>query len=107
MSRERSRRITDMIDRGDKTDKPGWVRISLHPTMTDEEAYRLLDAIEALAAHHLHWASDYRYDRQSNEFVHVRDSGAIARRVHQWFDEFGETGVLATTWEPMGLGYEI
>ena len=32
-----SQRITDKIDQGDLSEKPGWVRISVHPTMTDEE----------------------------------------------------------------------
>jgi selenocysteine lyase/cysteine desulfurase len=107
VSREHSRRITDLIDRGDKTDKPGWVRASLHPTMTDAEAHGLVDAIEALSANHLTWAQDYRYDLHTNEYVHVQDTGAIGRRVNEWFDDFGTNAVTATAWEPMGLGYEI
>jgi selenocysteine lyase/cysteine desulfurase len=38
VSRERSRSITEAINRGCLADKPGWVRLSLHPTMTDAEA---------------------------------------------------------------------
>ncbi len=33
----RSHHITDLIDKGDYSEKPGWIRVSLHPTMTDEE----------------------------------------------------------------------
>ncbi len=36
ISKSTSCRITDMIDSGDLSDKPGWVRVSLHPTMTDD-----------------------------------------------------------------------
>ncbi|MBI5768443.1 MAG: aminotransferase class V-fold PLP-dependent enzyme [Verrucomicrobia bacterium] len=107
VSREHSRAITDRIDHGDKTEKPGWVRLSFHPTTTDEEAEFVVDAITAIAAHHRAWAADYTYDPSTNEFIHVRDTGAIGRRVTEWFDEFGTRTATATTFEPMGLGYEI
>ena len=104
---EHSKSITDQINRGDKTEKPGWIRLSVHPTTTDEEAERMVDAITALAANHRTWAQDYTYSSTTNEFTHRIETGAIGRRVHEWFDEFGKKGVIATEWEPMGLGYEI
>lgn len=107
VTRDHSKSITDRIDHGDKTDKPGWVRLSLHPTTTDDEARRIVAALAALAANHAAWAADYAYDPRTNEFTHRQDTGAIGRRVHEWFDEFGKSGVVAEEWEPMGLGYEI
>ncbi len=104
---QHSKSITDQINRGDKTEKPGWVRFSLHPTMSNEEAERIVDAIAALAAHHREWARDYTYSSTTNEFAHRVETGAIGRRVHEWFDEFGKRHVTATAYEPMGLGYEI
>ena len=104
---DRSKSITRQIDRGDKTEKPGWVRLSLHPTTSDAEAHRLVDAITALAAHHREWAKDYTYNSSTNEYTHRIETGAIGRRVHEWFDEFAKKGAVATEWEPMGLGYEI
>jgi len=97
VSPERSKSITDRINAGDKTDKPGWIRVSLHPTTTDEEADYLVAAIAALAAHHRDWAADYTYDSQTNEFIHRAETGAIGRRVHAWFDEFGQAAVDTTT----------
>jgi selenocysteine lyase/cysteine desulfurase len=107
VTREHSRSITDLINRGDRTEKPGWIRLSLHPTTTDEEARRLVAAIEALAANHRAWAADYTYNPATNEFTHRRETGAIGRRVQEWFDEFTTTGVVTPAWEPTGLGYEI
>ena len=104
---DQSKSITDQIDRGDKTEKPGWVRLSLHPTTSDGEANQLVDAIATLAAHHREWAKDYTYNSTTNEFTHRIETGAIGRRVHEWFDHFGKKGAVATEWEPMGLGYEI
>jgi len=40
-----SKEITDRIDAGDLSMKPGWVRLSLHPTMTNDELKFILDAI--------------------------------------------------------------
>ncbi len=34
-----SNEITRMIDAGDLSMKPGWIRLSLHPTMTDDELH--------------------------------------------------------------------
>lgn len=107
VSREHSKAITDRIDVGDKSEKPGWVRLSLHPTTTNAEAERLVEAVTALAAHHRHWAADYTYNPHTNEFIHRAETGAIGRRVQHWFDEFGRSAVVASDWEPMGLGFEI
>ncbi|MCA0269435.1 MAG: aminotransferase class V-fold PLP-dependent enzyme [Bacteroidetes bacterium] len=65
----RSAAITDAIEAGDLTDKPGWVRLSLHPTMTDAELAYTLDAIEACIVHADAWRADYRYDPHTNEYV--------------------------------------
>ena len=51
---------------------------------------------------------DYSHDPHTNEFTHHAETGAIARRVQAWFDEFGRTATVANpAWTPMGLGYEI
>ena len=37
--------ITSKIDSGDLTDKPGWVRVSFHPTSTNQDVLDVVDAI--------------------------------------------------------------
>lgn len=86
VSREQSKSITDQIDRGIKSDKPGWVRLSVHPTMTDEEAHLLVRAVAAVAENHRQWAADYLYDPHTNEFRHRAENDTIERRVRGWFD---------------------
>lgn len=49
IDRTRSKEITDRIDQGDSEAKPGWVRISIHPTMTDNEIFQLLNAIRSIS----------------------------------------------------------
>jgi selenocysteine lyase/cysteine desulfurase len=103
---EQSRSITDQINRGDKAEKPGWVRLSLHPTTTDAEADRLVDAIVRLGLHHSEWARDYDYNHATNEFTHRNETDAIGRRVGQWYSELARSAVTPTM-APTGLGREI
>jgi selenocysteine lyase/cysteine desulfurase len=49
IDQSQSKQITDQIDRGDTSAKPGWVRISLHPTMTDEEVRLIVEGVGAVS----------------------------------------------------------
>jgi selenocysteine lyase/cysteine desulfurase len=66
----RSKRISDKIDQGDFSLKPGWVRFSLHPTMTNEELDFILSAIEEIINNHVSWSKDYTYSSKTNEYHH-------------------------------------
>jgi selenocysteine lyase/cysteine desulfurase len=68
IDRLQSKQITASIDKGMLCDKPGWVRLSLHPTMSNETLDYIIDAINQVAAHHADWGKDYTYNLQSNEF---------------------------------------
>jgi selenocysteine lyase/cysteine desulfurase len=91
VSRERSRSITEAINRGCLADKPGWVRLSLHPTMTNAEADLIAGAIRAVALNHCEWGRDYAYCEKRNAFSHKQhcpDAG-IEARVEGWFRPLG------------------
>ena len=69
-----SRHITEMIDHGDLTEKPGWVRISLHPTMTDDEVRAIGLALKEIITdlkerQRVGLPPDYRFDPNSGEFL--------------------------------------
>lgn len=83
---DHSHRITEMINRGDLSEKPGWVRLSLHPTMTDEELDTVIAALGAIREHASEWSADYNYNRRTNEFIHREASGAGRERVLSWFN---------------------
>lgn len=69
VSQEQSRSITNKINLGDLSEKPGWIRMSIHPTMTNEEVLFILDAISEVAQHFPDWASQYDYSLKTNEFL--------------------------------------
>ena len=54
-----SQNIWSAIHSGDLSCKPGWVRISLHPTMTNREVEFIMDAIESTASNFRGWMADY------------------------------------------------
>ncbi len=81
----RSQAITTHIDRGDLSDKPGWVRLSFHPSNSDAEIEHALDALAAIAGNAARWADDYRYLPDCNEFVH-RDGPGHGIAVASWFE---------------------
>lgn len=81
----RSRAITEKIDQGDLSEKPGWVRLSVHPTTTDAEVEYVLDAVDAIARHGERWAGDYGYCPRTNEFRHRERPDLDGVDVERWF----------------------
>lgn len=69
-----SRHITDLIDSGDLTEKPGWVRLSIHPTMTDTEAHYAARAVVETIQHYRDWGADYEFHKDTGDFVR-KDGG--------------------------------
>lgn len=70
VSYEQSKHITELINSGDLSLKPGWIRLSLHPTMTNQELEFIIDAITQIGANHKEWAKDYVYNKHTNEYTH-------------------------------------
>jgi selenocysteine lyase/cysteine desulfurase len=85
VSHDKSRKITDLINHGDLSEKPGWIRASLHPTMTDEELFKLIDAIRQVNENHLEWEKDYLYDKYTNEFRHINEPPDKTVIIKPWF----------------------
>lgn len=67
---DHSRKITDLINHGDLSLKPGWVRLSLHPTMTEKDLYIICNALEEIQKNYDLWKEDYLYNNHTNEFYH-------------------------------------
>ena len=85
VSTQKSKNIVDSISTGDLSQKPGWVRLSIHPTMTNDEIIYMAEALESLAENHKEWAKDYVYDLSKNEFYHHSKPTLETDFVKQWF----------------------
>jgi selenocysteine lyase/cysteine desulfurase len=74
------------IKAGDLSCKPGWVRLSIHPTMTNAEIDFIMDAIEEVADEFREWGKDYTYDPGLNEFTFKGIRPAEKAKAAGWFD---------------------
>jgi selenocysteine lyase/cysteine desulfurase len=87
VDQEQSNYLTDKISLGDLIQKPGWIRMSVHPTTTNAEIQYVCDSIKSLAENHTVWAEDYKYNNRTNEFIHSQDNcKTLNAMVMQWFD---------------------
>jgi len=85
---EQSNTLTHEISLGELTRKPGWIRMSIHPTTTNSEIEYVCESLKTLAKNHVDWCLDYEYIKTSNEFVHKRQSENIANEtpINSWFE---------------------
>lgn len=84
VSYEKSKSITEKITSGDLSEKPGWVRLSLHPVMTDSEVDLILEAIREIAENYDRWKNDYLYNKHTNEFQHINEGDRKDKLVKAW-----------------------
>ncbi len=81
----RSKIITDKIDQGDLSEKPGWVRMSIHPTMTDDELKLVINGIKEIVQNIYEWEKEYVYDKSKNEFFHINHNDMELNKIKSWF----------------------
>ena len=71
VNKQSSKVIEQKILEGCLMERPGWIRMSIHPTMTDTEIEFVCDSIAAVATHFKEWGSVYSYDTVKNEFIPI------------------------------------
>jgi selenocysteine lyase/cysteine desulfurase len=86
VDQEASHQLVDEISLGDLLRKPGWIRMSIHPTTTNEEIKFVCESIKSLALNHKNWALDYNYDKITNEFIHKNAIPLEKEMVENWFN---------------------
>jgi selenocysteine lyase/cysteine desulfurase len=91
----RSRNIRRAIQNGDLSSKPGWVRLSIHPTMTNKELEFIMDAIALTATKYREWLANYEYDPLTNEYT--QETQNASEFPDRWFEFADEAGTLVET----------
>lgn len=82
---EKSAFIAENVREGNYLLRPGWIRASIHPTMTTEEALYICDSIKQVAENWQTWQHDYVYDPTTNEYRHKTYVGSESMTVSNWF----------------------
>lgn len=80
-----SKFIEQKILEGCFIDRPGWIRISIHPTMSTSEIIFICDSIKKVASNHKLWKEDYSYDVLKNEFIHKKIKSSEKEITKNWF----------------------
>ncbi len=87
VSKKQSQRITELINKGDFSEKPGWVRWSLHPTTTNAEVEYIANALAEIAEKGQDWQTNYTYSKQTNEFSNKNpEAAALWKNVEEHFN---------------------
>ncbi|RDY60890.1 aminotransferase class V-fold PLP-dependent enzyme [Flagellimonas nanhaiensis] len=85
VDQDTSHEIQNLILQGCNKDKPGWVRLSLHPTTTNEELDFICRSLVSLAENIEEWSKDYEYDMDKNDFFHRTAPPVERTLVEDWF----------------------
>jgi len=67
-------------------ERPGWIRMSIHPTITNKEVLYVCESIKQVAENHKEWEADYEYNAGKNEFVHKTATPIENKIVNNWFN---------------------
>ncbi|WP_289044142.1 aminotransferase class V-fold PLP-dependent enzyme [uncultured Olleya sp.] len=86
VDQQQSHDLVNEISLGDLIRKPGWIRLSVHPTTTCNEVDYVCESLIALAENHEEWAKDYEYNKANNEFIHKSYVPKNDVRVSDWFE---------------------
>ncbi len=65
-----SNKITEKINSGDYAEKPGWIRASFHPTMSNKEIEFVVNAIHQVTDNIDEWSQEYRFNPATGDFEH-------------------------------------
>ena len=84
VDKETSKKITKEIDSGNLSHKPGFIRLSLHPTLTNNDINYVIDAIEAISENYKECEKEYIYNKTTNEYQHKNFKSNVD--LNKWFE---------------------
>ncbi len=82
---ETSNQVSEQVNAGDFSARPGWVRLSLHPTFSDEEVIYICDAIEHVAKKWQDYADDYQCPLRTNTYIYKDKFNDNSELLDDWF----------------------
>ena len=85
VDQQTSKNIEEKIIEGCLVERPGWIRMSIHPTITNEEMLYVCESIKQVAENIEEWRNDYQYDALKNEFTHKTAQPTENELVNNWF----------------------
>ena len=85
VDQQTSKDIEEQVNEGCLIDRPGWIRMSIHPTISNKEVLYVCESIKQVAENIEEWSKDYTYDSSKNEFIHKTAKLIEIDIVNNWF----------------------
>ncbi|REE83531.1 selenocysteine lyase/cysteine desulfurase [Lutibacter oceani] len=82
-----SKNIEEKIHEGCLMERPGWIRMSIHPTISNKEVLFVCESIKQVAENWKEWGKDYDYNSAKNEFIHKTANAIETSLVNNWFKQ--------------------
>jgi selenocysteine lyase/cysteine desulfurase len=86
VDQQTSKGIEKQILEGCMVERPGWIRMSIHPTISTKDILFVCESIKQVAENYENWSKDYTYNASKNEYVHTSIDGAEVQLVNKWFE---------------------
>jgi selenocysteine lyase/cysteine desulfurase len=86
VDQQKSKEIATQILEGCSIEKPGWIRLSVHPTITDKEVAFICESLQELSKNIEAWSLDYKYINEKNDFAHISNKALEKELIKDWFD---------------------
>lgn len=86
VDQHKSHDFKTQIASGCLVERPGWIRMSIHPTITNSEIKYVCNSIKDVIANYKTWQNDYRYNPTTNEFVYKKQDTAAKDLILNWFN---------------------
>lgn len=64
----------------------GWIRLSLHPVMTEEEVNFIADAIKYITVNSNELLRLYEYSGKTNEYYPLQKDNRLNRELTKWLN---------------------
>ncbi len=85
VDQHRSHDFKAQIQEGCLVERPGWIRMSIHPTITNKEIVFVCNSIKEVVDNYKEWQKDYTYQAATNEFVYNKQDIAAKNLIANWF----------------------
>ncbi|SFS42335.1 aminotransferase class V-fold PLP-dependent enzyme [Lutibacter maritimus] len=87
VDQQTSKGIEKQILDGCMVERPGWIRMSIHPTISTKDVLYVCEGIQQVAENHELWSKEYTYNANKNEYIHNTASSVEVQLVNSWFEK--------------------
>lgn len=85
VNQQKSKSIEKQLLEGCSIEKPGWIRLSIHPTVTNKEVTFICESLKTLSLNIEEWSKEYQYNSNKGDFIHESNKSLEKELIKDWF----------------------